>query len=118
MEASPGRVTVYIWSNVRSVKLCKPAFCFSVTVVNEWRGEARATDVCWAHDVVAGLATQPLTSSGRDFGSRAMSHHKVCVEPERSVEDYLKARIEVMCMIWNPGGGGTCLSLGRSYHGG
>lgn len=78
----PGRVTVHIWSSVRSVKLCRRQICCI--------GIGMTTHVCRGNDVVAVIATQALPAHFSLFGwTRSVPHDKVTVEPESRIHDDL-----------------------------
>ncbi len=88
--AMPGRVTVHIWSSVRSVKDCED--CSSAPAgAKKW--QAQVTYVCWCDDVIAVIAPESLRcfSCHRACTGRpcTMPHHQPAVEAQRSVDDDL-----------------------------
>lgn len=95
MDASPGLVTVHIWSSVRSVKLCNKIQFTKV----EFSHSGMMAYVCWGHNVVAVITSQSLMSSRSDLSSCTMPHHEVSVETERRIEDDLKIWVRLQHQI-------------------
>lgn len=55
IDARPGRVTVHIWSSVRSVRDCE------TRVSIEFHALGKCADVGWSHDVVAIVTTEAFS---------------------------------------------------------
>ena len=89
IEARPGRVTVHIWSSVRSVNDWSRK---SVSFVQE-RG--KGTYVGRRDDIVAIITPEPFAL--RERAPRTVPHDEESVEPERSVEYDLALRRAKHC---------------------
>lgn len=104
MEAIPGRVTVHIWSRVRSVRDCEEKGEVSSYHLRKTR---RSTHIHWRNDVVAVVAAKSsaVRSTGGDLngfgdwggsssGRRrdAMAHNEEGVEAEGDVHDELQGQ--------------------------